>query len=126
MGIIRSMLCVIPALILVFAVVACGEDCDMDSESFMNGSDRASAESLWSCNTGLMPITVQVYSNGTGDSSAMGPFTWNELGCRLFRVDGSAGQVLRVEGDPATGIITVFVEMDNGDTFSMGCSLETP
>ena len=110
-----------------------GDACDFVLSVFFNGANADEATSQWNCEGSspgeIVPDFVfQAFDDGTGFSSAVGPFTFQETGCRRASYQSGAGNatVSNIQGSIDSGILTFFQtsstpELDN---ISAGCELQ--
>ena len=56
-----------------------GGTCSFDIDSFTNGTDAVTVSSVWDCTSSNSSYTFAFYADGTGYSSALGAFTWQEI-----------------------------------------------
>jgi len=76
-----------------------GDACDFVLSVFFNGANADEAISQWDC-VGSSPgeivsdFAFQAFDDGTGFSSGVGPFTFQETGCR--RISFQSGQVMAI------------------------------
>ncbi len=101
--------------------------CDFDFDSFLNGPNAQSANSEWDCIVedivGI--IAFQAFEDGTGFSSEIGPFTYQQTGCRSARFQSGegSGSVVLIEGSIASGILTFTQLSDDLGDRDFGCEL---
>ncbi len=122
----KSLFTVLALAVMAFS--ACGSDggdCDIDYTPFMNGADADHDDSAWVCaSDDIDPFLFQIFEDGTGISSEIGAFTWEESGCGEFAVEGALDQTIsNIDGSVASGIGSFDITFEDGDTASVGCEL---
>jgi hypothetical protein len=82
------------------------ETCDLAGA--INGPSSPSAGSYWNCGGSEGSFEFQLFSNGTGNSTATGPFEFDALeeGCRIAQLGD--GSYLDVEYSPSRDHLTVY------------------
>jgi len=59
------------------------EACNFVLSTFLNGPNAEQSDSLWDCiNEDGRLFAFQAFEDGTGFSTGVGPFTFQETGCR--------------------------------------------
>jgi hypothetical protein len=125
-------------LIAMGAIGGCGGSsgsgsCDFDFNSFLNGANADEAFSQWSC-VGSKPGSIvldfvfQAFEDETGFSTNVGPFTYEQTGCRSIRFQSGLGDgnVINLDGSNESGILTFDQTSSTPglDGISSGCLLE--
>lgn len=122
-------------LLIVFILIMLGCDgggndsqpCDFDFDSFLNGINSQQASSLWSCESDDGQIFIfQAFIDGTGFSTGIGIFTYEQTGCRSADFQGieSSGNIFDIDGSTQSGILIFMLAIDNGNLNSVGCLLQ--
>jgi len=122
-------------MVLSVAAFACGggggtsETCAFDVNDFTNGANATAATSVWNCLTSGVSgsYTFAFYNDGAGYSSAVGAFTWEEVGCREVDVVAYNGtnQITDIEGSVASSIGTFTQHHPDGTTSTSSCTIES-
>ena len=110
-----------------------GDDaCDFVLSAFFNGANANQATSLWDC-VGSSPgeivddIEFQAFEDGTGFSTGVGVFTFQQTGCRSLNFQSGAGNatVSNIQGSINSGFLTFFQSSSTPelDDISAGCIL---
>jgi len=76
--------------------------------AFLNGPTAEQANSFWDCDSEVGTFEFQAFEDGTGFSTGVGPFTFQETGCRQITFQSAFGEamVINIEGSTASGIGT--------------------
>ena len=117
----------------VGAIGGCGggggsDECDFDFNSFLNGPNAQFADSEWDCIDNFFELfAFQAFEDGAGFSTDLGPFTFQQIGCRraAFQSGLGDGEIVNIEGSIASGVLT-FDQVSNVpelDGLSAGCLL---
>jgi len=88
-----------------------GEQCDFDFDAILNGANTELANSEWTCIDNFEQVfTVRVFEDGTGFSSSVGFFTFQQTGCRSLDFQSAVGNatVSNLQGSIDSGIVTFF------------------
>jgi len=110
-----------------------GDACDFVLSVFFNGANAEEATSLWDCEGSspgeIVPdFTFQAFDDGTGFSSQLGPFTFQETGCRRasFQSRAGDGSEINIGGSIASGILTFdqISSVPELNNISAGCVLQ--
>lgn len=124
-------------LILPFILIACGgggdggsidpdTNCNVVVSELTNGDDINNINSYYDCvSHGQNNFRVSFYDDGTGVSSDIGSFTWQEVNCGEFAVQsGAAGdfRVFDIAGSTSSNIFTYKQEFPNEEPFSVSCT----
>lgn len=123
---IGSFCCVISSL----SLVACGgggtgDSCTFDISDFTNGANASVTQNVWNCASSNSSYTFAFYGDGAGYSSALGAFTWDEVGCRAVDIVAANGtnQIRAIEGSIASGIGTFTQTTPGGTELTASCTL---
>ena len=119
-----SMICT-----LMILTAACGggsDSCSVVVEDFTNGANATVTENIWNCISTNSSFTFAFYDDGTGLSSALGAFTWEEVGCQELDVEAVTGtnHVTNAAGSIASGILT-FTQTLGSTSIHVSCTLGT-
>ncbi len=119
-------------LLIVAGLSACGgggsdEPCSFDISDFTNGANATVTTSVWNCTSSASSYTFAFYNDGTGYSSALGGFTWEEVGCQQVDITDADGidQIRNLEGSIASGIGTFTQTRPDGSELTTSCTLGT-
>ena len=93
------------------------ETCDL--RDAVNGPNAENATSFWECNGNGGTFQFQVFVNGTGVSTATGPFEFDVIdqACSFGRL--SDGSVLDVEYSPSRDLLTLYEITPSVDQFTL-------
>ena len=103
------------------------EQCNFDFNSILNGIDAQQATSQWSCQSDDGQIFIlQAFLDGTGFSTALGAFTFQQTGCTSadFQIGEELGSIFDIVGSIQSGILTFTLVFDTGLMFNVGCVLQ--
>ena len=100
-----------------------------DSSKFTNGANATKATSEWDCNFSgatTNTATLAFYADGTGTSSAIGAFTWTDVGNNEVDLEGYEGlyKLENLAGSIASGIVTCREITPSGGTVTASCTLK--
>jgi hypothetical protein len=86
--------------------IPAAETCDLAGA--VNGPDAVDADSYWDCVGSDGAFEFQLFADGTGNSTAAGPFAFDafEEGCRIAELGD--GSYLDVEYSPSRDLVTVY------------------
>ena len=105
-----------------------GEDCDFDFNSFLNGPNAQSIESQWLCASNAGEFIFVAFEDGTGESTGIGVFTYQQTGCRRaeFQSGVANGEIFDLEGSVLSGILTFKIDYDDPEFIdeNVGCLLQ--
>jgi len=106
-----------------------GEGCDFDFDAFLNGVNAQFADSQWDCIDSFDQLfSFQAFEDGTGFSTGVGPFTYQQTGCRSLNFQSGAGNgtVSNIQGSIDSGILTFFQtsSVPELNDISAGCLLQ--
>jgi len=93
------------------------ETCDLSDA--VNGPNAQDASSFWECNGSGGSFQFQVFGNGTGVSTATGPFEFDVIdqACTFGRL--ADGSFLDVEYSPSRDRLTVYEIPPSVDQFTL-------
>lgn len=82
--------------------------CTVDIAAMTNGNDAKHIDSAWLCTASNHNFAFAFYDDGTGESTDVGPFTWQENSCGVLSVASSIGQLKidQIAGSLISGIFT--------------------
>ena len=118
-------------LLTVLVVTGCGggdDNCDFEFSSFLNGQDERSQTSEWDCVTEENHIfSFAAFEDGTGFSTDVGVFTYQQTGCRraAFQSEFGSGDIVDIQGSRASGVLTFTQISDDLGDVSAFCVLDT-
>jgi len=111
-------LCKIVSVVLLsfFIIGSCGgsgggEGCDFDFDAFLNGANAQVADSQWDCVDNFDELfSFQIFEDGTGFSTGVGVFTYQQTGCRSLNFQSAPGNatVSNIQGSIDSGFLTFF------------------
>ncbi len=90
-----------------------GETCDLSAA--LNGPNSVNANDFWNCGGSDGSFEFQVFSNGTGFSTATGAFDYDAIdeACRVARLDDNS--YLDLEYSPSRDHLTIYETTANVD-----------
>ncbi len=93
------------------------ETCDLSGA--LNGAGPPTATSLWDCTSTTAPFWIELFSDGTALSSAIGRFTFDAVatGCGFAKL--SDGTFFNLGYSPSRQILTVYRTTPGVDRFSL-------
>ncbi|MBP9706782.1 MAG: hypothetical protein KBD78_04010 [Oligoflexales bacterium] len=97
--------------------------CSFNLSSLLNADNRSSATTYWQCSFTGGSSDTSIFRDGTGLSTAIGPFTWMQTSCNsLFYMGTRNGDITNITGSVASGILSG-VDRFNGNAVNISCVL---
>jgi hypothetical protein len=104
-----------------------GDGCDFNILSLANGPNALQADSLWDCENTLDEMyEFSIFTDGTGASTGIGVFTWEQTGCRsieLFQDGISIGDAFNIDGNFDAAFLVYDEQLTDRPVTSADCEL---
>jgi len=104
-----------------------GDGCDFNILSLANGPNALQADSLWDCENTLDEMyEFSIFADGTGASTGIGVFTWEQTGCRsieLFQDGISIGDDFNIDGNFDAAFLVYDEQLTDRPVTSADCEL---
>lgn len=103
-------------------------ECDFIISEFTNGEDATQVLNHWSCQASSSQslFVITIFNDGTGNSSAIGTFTWQKKACGELKVISSYGQltIYNLAGSIQSGVGSFYQKFDStGEEITVVCEL---